>query len=270
MEILYPDVIGSGGAPKRIMKPRRRTDGQPGDETDMPGAGIMNLLPDPAPMLAVDSPEQQRASLSQTPTGSATSGAAQSRPTFAAIPPRTVAICQTSALTPPDETAHQAKKRALPPGAADGSFDTSPPSSSTPSGSLLQPIASPEKRQRTSSHGDTLPGPIASTLNVPAPPATAPSSANTTPLSGLDGPRLGSQPILDDADASGARTGLRWQEAALDLFFKEFADQDLDLQVKISETVLYDEHRALVFCKMPWRVRQHWVKRLAEAHHKTA
>ena len=37
MEILYPDVIGSGGAPKRIMKPRRRTDGQPGDEPDMPG-----------------------------------------------------------------------------------------------------------------------------------------------------------------------------------------------------------------------------------------
>lgn len=271
MEILYPDVIGSGGAPKRIMKPRRRTDGQPGDETDMPGTGILNLQPDTAPGQAVDSPERQRASLSQTPTGSATGSAAQSRPTSAAMPPRPAAICPPSALTPPDESANQAKKRALPPGPADGPFETPPPSSTTPSGIFLQPAASPEKRQRTSIHSDTLPGTAGSTLNTSAPSAaTAPSSTNTTPLSGHDGPVLGSQSGPDDADALGPRTGLRWQEAALDLFFKEFADQDLDLQVKISETVLCDEHRALVFCKMPWGVRQHWVKRLGEAHYRTA
>lgn len=65
--------------------------------------------------------------------------------------------------------------------------------------------------------------------------------------------------------ASGS-SGLHWQEVALDVFFRDFADQDLDLQIKISETVLCNEHRALVFCKMPLRFRQHWVKRLAEAH----
>ncbi|KND87079.1 hypothetical protein TOPH_08270 [Tolypocladium ophioglossoides CBS 100239] len=270
MEILYPDVIGSGGAPKRIMKPRRRTDGQPGDETDMPGTGILNLQPDHTSGQVVDSLERQRASPSQTPSGSATGSAAQSRPTSTTIPPRTVAICPPSALTPPDELANQAKKRALPLGPADGPFETSPPASTTPSGSLLQPVASPEKRQRTSIHSDALPGTTGSTLNASAPSATAPCSANTTPLSGPDGPILGNQPGLDDADALGARTSLRWQETALDLFFKEFTDQDLDLQVKISETVLCDEHRALVCCKMPWRVRQHWVKRLGEAHYKTA
>ncbi|PNY24979.1 Uncharacterized protein TCAP_05066 [Tolypocladium capitatum] len=234
MEILYPDVIGSGGAPKRIMKPRRRTDGQPGDETDMPGTGILNLLSDPAPGQAIDSPEGRRASPSQTPTGSATGPAAHSRPTSAAMPPRTVAVCLTSALTPPDETPNQAKKRALPPGPADGPFETSPSSSTTPSGSLLQSAASPEKRQRTSIHGDTLPSTTGSTLNSSA---TAPSSANTTPLSGTDGPILSNQQCSHAAYALDARSDLRWQEAALDLFFKEFADQDLDLQ---SARVLQD------------------------------
>ncbi|KAL3953281.1 hypothetical protein ACCO45_013224 [Purpureocillium lilacinum] len=233
MEILYPDVIGSGGAPKRIMKPRRRTDGQPGDEPDMPGTG----------------PERQRASLSQTPTGSAPSAAApQSRPTSAAIPPRTTSA-QASALTPPDESANQAKKRAL------------------PMGTDARVVA--RKRRRMSLHSDTLLPATSSTLSVSAVPGIPPSSANTTPLSGPDGHILGSKPSPDGIEPVKSGTPPLWQELALDLFFKEFAEQDLDLQVKIAEMVLCDEHRALVFCKMPWRVRQHWVKRLSEAHHKT-
>ncbi|KAK4091626.1 hypothetical protein Purlil1_4056 [Purpureocillium lilacinum] len=269
MEILYPDVIGSGGAPKRIMKPRRRTDGQPGDEPDMPGTGVINLQTDTTPGQAPDSPERQRASLSQTPTGSAPSAAApQSRPTSAAIPPRTTSA-QASALTPPDESANQAKKRALPMG-TDGPFE--PPmtsSSSTPAGATSQPASSPEKRRRMSLHSDTLLPATSSTLSVSAVPGIPPSSANTTPLSGPDGHILGSKPSPDGIEPVKSGAPPLWQELALDLFFKEFAEQDLDLQVKIAETVLCDEHRALVFCKMPWRVRQHWVKRLSEAHHKT-
>ncbi|UNI15911.1 hypothetical protein JDV02_002395 [Purpureocillium takamizusanense] len=270
MEILYPDVIGSGGAPKRIMKPRRRTDGQPGDESDMPGTGIINLQTDTAHGPGSDSPERQRASLSQTPTGSAPSAtASQSRPTSAALPPRGTTSAQPSALTPPDESANQAKKRALPPG-TDGPFE--PPmtsSSSTPAIATSRPVSSPEKRRRTSLHSDSLLPATSSTLSISALPGIAPSSADTTPLSGPEGPIPGAKPSPDSIEPPKPRAHPLWQELALDLFFKDFAEQDLDLQVKIAETVLCDEHRALVFCKMPWRVRQHWVKRLGEAHRET-
>lgn len=53
-----------------------------------------------------------------------------------------------------------------------------------------------------------------------------------------------------------------WREEAVDLLFKEFATEDADVQIKISEKVLNDEHKAMVFCKMPLHLRQHWVKRL--------
>ncbi|KAJ6440594.1 mitochondrial intermembrane space import and assembly protein 40 protein [Purpureocillium lavendulum] len=270
MEILYPDVIGSGGAPKRIMKPKRRTDGQPGDESDMPGTGVINLQTDTLQVQGPDSPERQRASLSQTPTSSAPAATSQSRPPSAVIPPRTTPT-QPSALTPPDESANQAKKRALPIG-SEGAFE--PPmtsSTSTPAGVTSQPASSPEKRRRTSLHSDTLLPASSSTASVGAVPGLAPSSADTTPLSGPDGHILGTKPTSPDGiEQVKPHSSPLWQEMALDLFFKEFAEQDLDLQVKIAETVLCDEHRALVFCKMPWRVRQHWVKRLGEAHHKTA
>src|SRR4051794_14648384 len=114
MEVLYPDVIGSGGAPKRIMKPRRRTDGQVGDEPDMPGTGVLNLLPDYASgPTALESPGPARSSLSQTPTGSAAGSNTQSKPNSATLNPRT-STTQPSALTPPDESANHSKKRALP------------------------------------------------------------------------------------------------------------------------------------------------------------
>lgn len=58
----------------------------------------------------------------------------------------------------------------------------------------------------------------------------------------------------------------QWREQALDMFFRDFADEDLDLQVKISESVLSNEGKAMVFCKMPVQVRQHWVRRLREMH----
>jgi hypothetical protein len=53
-----------------------------------------------------------------------------------------------------------------------------------------------------------------------------------------------------------------WREDAVDLLFKDFADEDADLKIKISESVLSDEHKAMVFCKMPLHLRQHWVKKL--------
>ncbi len=45
--ILYPDVVGSGGAPKRITKARRKTTdlGVP-EELETPGTGMMEMLAD--------------------------------------------------------------------------------------------------------------------------------------------------------------------------------------------------------------------------------
>jgi predicted rRNA methylase YqxC with S4 and FtsJ domains len=75
--------------------------------------------------------------------------------------------------------------------------------------------------------------------------------------------------LVELLEAVKARAvGPRWREEALDLFFRDFSTEDLDLQIKISENVLSNENKAMVFCKMPFRVRQHWVKRFREMHHK--
>jgi len=57
-----------------------------------------------------------------------------------------------------------------------------------------------------------------------------------------------------------------WSEQAMDLFFRDFVDEDPDLQLKIAEKVLSDENKAMVFCKMPDNLRKHWVRRLREMH----
>ncbi len=62
----------------------------------------------------------------------------------------------------------------------------------------------------------------------------------------------------------------KWQEQAMDMFFRDFAGEDMDLQLKIAEKVLTDENKAMVFCKMPDVLRRHWVKRLREVHNRIA
>ncbi|RDA92666.1 hypothetical protein CP533_3731 [Ophiocordyceps camponoti-saundersi (nom. inval.)] len=262
MEILYPDVIGSGGAPKRIIRPRRR-DGVLVDELEMPGAGVLNLQLESSPCQVSESLDKR---LYQPPTG--------------ALPVWNVS-------NQPDESAAngQARKRGFPSDGAEASLDDSPPNSSVLSGNA--PNGSPAKRMRTAVSADTLSaesGAVAAAAAAAAaaviPSATttsggsvssipAPSPSNTTPLSMPTVPMHGhGAAVWEESDTAKGRPGLRWQEMALDLFFREFADQDLDLQIKISESVLRDEHRALVFCKMPWRVRQHWIGKFTEAHHR--
>ncbi|KAL2015079.1 hypothetical protein VTK56DRAFT_6329 [Thermocarpiscus australiensis] len=71
-----------------------------------------------------------------------------------------------------------------------------------------------------------------------------------------------------DKTASGGAAPPGWQEQALDIFFRDFAGEEMDLQLKIAEKVLAaDEGKAMVFCKMPDALRRHWVKRLREAAH---
>jgi hypothetical protein len=56
----------------------------------------------------------------------------------------------------------------------------------------------------------------------------------------------------------------------MDMFFRDFVAEDMDLQLKIAEKVLTDENKAMVFCKMPDVLRRHWVKRLREVHNRIA
>lgn len=60
----------------------------------------------------------------------------------------------------------------------------------------------------------------------------------------------------------------RWTEQAMEIFFRDFSDEDPDLQIKIGEKVLCDTNKATMFCTMPEQLRQHWVKRLREIHHR--
>jgi len=78
-------------------------------------------------------------------------------------------------------------------------------------------------------------------------------------------------PQVDDllalaSSTRAAQARASWTEQALDIFFREFLDEDMDLQLKIAEKMLTDENKAMVFCKMPEALRQHWVRRLREMH----
>ncbi|KAI8667083.1 hypothetical protein LRP88_01162 [Fusarium phalaenopsidis] len=260
MEILYPDVIGSGGAPKRIMKPRRRTDGPIAEDPEMPGTGILNLQSEPPPRPpGLESPNS-RPVLTQTPTTSST-GSTQQRPTSTTIPPRGPPTVNASALTPPDETITQSRKRQLPTTSTPATFE-SPPASNMPLG---QAPESPGKRRRTSSN-DGSRALTSTMLNSSMLPLAVRDGPSVASPSQTESQLLSHAPVIEElVEAVRSRSSLRWQEEALDVFFRDFADEDLDLQVKISESVLINECKAMVFCKMPGRVRQHWVRRFKES-----
>ena len=67
------------------------------------------------------------------------------------------------------------------------------------------------------------------------------------------------------ASAATLASTTRWPEQAMEIFFQEFADEDMDLQLRIAEKILTDTSKAVMFCKMPATLRKHWVKRLREA-----
>lgn len=74
--------------------------------------------------------------------------------------------------------------------------------------------------------------------------------------------------MLAEALSRASQPAPRWSEQAMDIFFRDFADEDMDLQVKIAEKMLTDANKAAMFCKMPVNLRKHWVKRLREAHNR--
>jgi len=266
MEILYPDVVGSGGAPKRIMRPRRK-DGIILDN-GMPGMSVIDLKEPTRPTTVSSSPCQQppRPSLSQTPTGSSSTGSITTQrthpqtttsATFA--PAQLAAAANSSALTPPEETAAQSQREArkrrpvattpqVEPALLPSLGDAAPASMTSP----------PQKRRRTSYRGT----PLTASAPAPASPVLPGQSREALPASSSF-----QAPLIEEMlEALRNRAAPRWREQALDIFFRDFSGEELDLQVKISENVLSNENKAMVFCKMPERVRQHWVGKFREMH----
>ncbi|KAI1775851.1 Myb/SANT-like DNA-binding domain-containing protein [Hypoxylon cercidicola] len=254
MEILFPDVVGSGGAPKRIMKPRRRN--PDGSLAPRPSTADQNVI-DPAldatiyTQTPTQNPPQQPPPIVQ-PMPTPTVPQPMQRPSSTTIPPRTVINTNPSALTPPDEHAP----------------NTQAPKRPNPNPSPGYPV---EKRRgrpsRFSSNfytqqSTTTPS---SSSAAAAAPAAAPSAPHGIHAS-FSPAGLVEDGILSLAEALKARSPPKWAEQAVEIFFREFADEDADLQLKIAEKALTDENKAMVFVKMTPMLRRHWVGRLREVH----
>lgn len=276
MEVLYPDVVGSGGAPKRIMKPRRKTDGQPCDDTEMPGTGVLNLQADSIPLVVQDNtdgqgqpPSPQKSSHSQAPVAVSSGPGAQQRPTMAPSVPRNLTAGQATVLTPPEDSQPQSRKRPSPMASLQpADFSQQAPGPTVSQSALPN---SPEKRRRLSHRDEGSAGTSASTPLLPTPllgsslPAAGTKSTPDT-RSRPETQAAHLQTIIEALDYfSKASRSRMWREEAVDLLFKDFADEDADLKISISEHVLNDEHKAMVFCKMPLHLRQHWVRKLRGA-----
>lgn len=309
MEILFPDVVGSGGAPKRITKPRRKgTDSMiEGDELDdTPGTNVLNLL-------GADNSLFQSTPI-QTPIQPPTVPSNGTvRPTSTTMPPRT-SIASSSALTPPDEvpTEHaqtgNTRKRYL------GSNNGAGPSSTgekrrrtannnyidlTHSAQLSNPenpfqlgsngaIPTTNGNVNTNTNGGTANNSNTNNSQQLAQPnlqgataaAAAPTTNGVTANSSNNNPGGATNRTQHFQDAMiviaeqiraqrlvpAQPAAPNWPQQAMEVFFRDFGDEEMDLQIKIGEKVLCDNNKAMMFCMMPEDLRRHWVKRLRELH----
>ncbi|KAI0376297.1 Myb/SANT-like DNA-binding domain-containing protein [Hypomontagnella monticulosa] len=249
MEILFPDVVGSGGAPKRIMKPRRRN--PDGSLSGRPSTADQTVI-DPSldGSIYAQTPTQNTPQQTQPLVPAPPVPQPMQRPSSTTIPPRTSINTNPSALTPPDEHVPntQAQKRPNP--------NPSP--------------GYPEKRRgrpsRFSSNFYNQQSTAAPSTSSAAPPAAATMASHG--LHSSFSPAAGAieDGILTLAEALRTRSPPRWPEQAVEIFFREFADEDADLQLKIAEKALTDDNKAMVFVKMTPVLRRHWVGRLREVH----
>lgn len=257
MEILYPDVVGSGGAPKRIMKPKRKgPDALPGcEDNDMPGTAVLNLQVDRTVFQHNSAMANARHQPTPMPQPNVARSLGPSRPSSTALPPRTN-MANTSALTPPDETSH-ARHRFVPQGPNAGTVPTSDHRLSAGNAATAAAMQQNKRRRISTQAGFSV------TANGNGVDGSAPLNVGATP-----GRTLLEDGVLTIAELLRTRAPPRWPEQALDIFFRDFADEDMDLQLKIAEKALADENKAMVFCKMPPAVRKHWVRRLREVHNR--
>jgi hypothetical protein len=250
MEILFPDVVGSGGAPKRIMKPRRRNpDGTfpPKQPSTIDTSIVDPNLDSPSSSVYNQTTSQNLAQQQQQQPTPSTSQPIQ-RPTSTSVPPRTTAIPNTSALTPPEETTPHTESRKRP--------NPDP-----------TPASAERRRGRPSRFAPSFYG---QAPRAPTPSTSAGASFSANPnnptTSSLISSGLAESAVLALAEALKGRSPPKWPEQAVEILFREFADEDLDLQLKIAEKALTDENKAMVFVKMTPLLRRHWVSRLRDVH----
>lgn len=259
MEILFPDVIGSGGAPKRIMKKRKGPDGTPlpVDNSGNPGQAVMDLSVDLGNIYPQQPTTQATSQMPQLPTPASSQVSA---PTIA--PPRN-SIASSIALTPPDENVTNPRKRFA------------------PDSNLPGPNQSAEKRRGRPSRFSTN---VYNTTSVNSTPngntslafGQTPSGNASTPARNQPiHPSFNATALIEDglyalAEALKARNPPKWSEQAMEIFFRDFSEEDADLQLKIAEKALTDENKAMVFVKSTPELRRHWVGRLREVHMRSA
>lgn len=263
MEILFPDVVGSGGAPKRITKSRRKgvEATQDSDDLDGPGTNVMNLL-SPGSSSMPFAPSQTPIHPPTVPSNGTV------RPSSTTMQNR-ASIASSTALTPPDDERpanNHSRKR----------YHTN----TTASGPS-------EKRRRTTGNNNyidlthsaqlmnmdnTLPDGGTNQANHQpnnaGPASNGPAGASRNQL--VQESMLALSEFVRgfrNAPAPAPPTP-RWTAQAMEIFFRDFSDEDPDLQLKIGEKVLCDTNKATMFCTMPEQLRQHWVKRLRELHHR--
>lgn len=299
MEILFPDVVGSGGAPKRITKPRRKgTDSMiEGDELDdTPGTNVLNLL-------GADNSLFQSTPI-QTPIQPPTVPSNGTiRPTSTTLPART-SIASSSALTPPDEmpvepvnTGHSRKRYlgsnngAGPSNTGEkrrrtgnnnyidlthaaqlsnsenpfqlGSNGTAPNTNGNSNGNSN---GNQQLTQHNLNNGTTTAAPTAAPTNGAGGNSSSNHGATTRTQHFQDAMIVIAEQIRTQRLVPAQPPTPNWPQQAMEVFFRDFGDEEMDLQIKIGEKVLCDNNKAMMFCMMPEDLRRHWVKRLRELH----
>lgn len=268
MEILFPDVVGSGGAPKRITKPRRKgVETMPdSDDLDTPGTNVMNLLSPGSSSMPFPT--------SQTPIHPPmvpSNGTV--RPSSTTLQNRS-SIASTAALTPPDDEAppnSHSRKRFHPSNTTSGSSEKRRRTENNNYIDLTHSAQLMNMDSNLHDGGSVLPNnhnQASHQSNNAGPSSGGPAGVSRT--------HLVQESMLTLSEfVRGFRNAPppppptpRWTEQAMEIFFRDFSDEDPDLQIKIGEKVLCDTNKATMFCTMPEQLRQHWVKRLRELHHR--
>lgn len=176
----------------------------------------------------------------------------------------------TSALTPPDETQppNNARKRFVP-DPSGFSSDKRRRTTGTPTANFVDMTHSAPETQANVGASGRLPaasqsGPTADTgaPSVAGFAALAGSAAGSTGL----GHGLAEDLLIQLAEAVKLARPLRWPEQAMEIFFRDFSEEELVLQCSIAEKMLTDPNKALMFCKMTPELRRQWVKRLRDVH----
>lgn len=308
MEILFPDVVGSGGAPKRITKPRRKgTDSMiEGDEIDdTPGTNVLNLLGADTSLFQ-STPIQTPIQPPTVPSNGTV------RPTSTTLPART-SIASSSALTPPDEVPVEpaqtgnTRKRYLGSNNGAGPSNTGEKRRRTGNNNYIDlthsaQLSNPDNPFQLGSNGaapatngninnNNHSGSSSSNNNSQQltqnnlHSATAATATTTTTTNGVGGSSSSNNPgatnrtqhfqdaMIVIAEQIRAQrlvpaqpAAPNWPQQAMEVFFRDFGDEEMDLQIKIGEKVLCDNNKAMMFCMMPEDLRRHWVKRLRELH----